>query len=322
MSEIAEMATVWTMPAEDSLSGWQALTWSVGPDHELAVLLVHRRHLRHTPNFAGWIGWLVQPPFDGVLVISKAGQEIERRPVNDIRITAHQLGLLPGSRFVIVGYRPGQPNPRVENVPWEPNATVYSAAGEPESAFFIGDDIETMVTDRRGRLWTIYGDQRLWVNHPESASGLAGWTMEGTVGWTPQQRLPAMPLHGCTATTDGDQVWLIWSAATGDRGAYVSRITPATGAVSSWPYPVGVRRTTRVRAPDGFAVRGNRAVFTMRHHNEPTIELIRAEWNDRAWIVTDQRTVAVPGPVVLRCGQGRDGCLWLRAGDTWLQFSA
>jgi hypothetical protein len=32
--------------------------------------------------------------------------------------------------------------------------------------------------------------------------------------------------------------------------------------------------------------------------------------------------VRVPGRVVMKCGQGRDGTLWLRAGHTWVRIDA
>jgi hypothetical protein len=75
-----------------------------------------------------------------------------------------------------------------------------------------------------------------------------------------------------------------------------------------------------VRQPDGLAVRGDRAVLTSRHHNEPSTEVVLAQLVGESWTVTDQRKMQVPGRVVLRCGQGRDGTLWLRAGDSWLRI--
>ncbi|GAA2568031.1 MULTISPECIES: hypothetical protein [Streptomyces] len=97
-------------------------------------------------------------------------------------------------------------------------------------------------------------------------------------------------------------------------GTFLTRIIPSTGEVTSYPSPV--------RAPDGFAVRGRRAVLTRRDHNRRSVELTRAEFDGTTWTVTDRRALDVPGRVVLRCGQGRDGTLWLRAGDTWLRIEA
>ncbi|WP_369226721.1 hypothetical protein AB5J52_39445 [Streptomyces sp. R39] len=196
---------------------------------------------------------------------------------------------------------------------WEPNAVVYSASGTPEGEFCVGDDIPALVTDRHGGIWTAYGDEGIYGGHPESAAGLAGWDTEGRATWHPRGRLPDHPLEGCTAATEDDRVWLVWYS--GSRsGTHLTRIIPSTGEVTSHRSPV--------RGPDGFAVRGDRAVLTRRHHNERTVELTRAEFDGTAWTVADRRTLDLPGRVVLRCGQGRDGTLWLRTGDTWVCVEA
>ncbi|MHB9857152.1 hypothetical protein [Streptomyces sp. YIM S03343] len=108
-------------------------------------------------------------------------------------------------------------------------------------------------------------------------------------------------------------MWLVWYSGTGS-GTFLTRITPSTGEVTSLRSPV--------QDPDGFAVRGDRAVLTRRHHNKRTVDLTRAELDGTTWTVTERRTLDVPGRVVMRCGQGRDGTLWLRTGDTWLHAEA
>ena len=54
--------------------------------------------------------------------------------------------------------------------------------------------------------------------------------------------------------------------------------------------------------------------------SDPTAFVTRAELDGTTWTVTDQRVLDVPRRVVLRCGQGRDGTLWLRTRDTWLRI--
>ncbi|MGW0391580.1 hypothetical protein ACWDYJ_11910 [Streptomyces sp. NPDC003042] len=94
----------------------------------------------------------------------------------------------------------------------------------------------------------------------------------------------------------------------------MSRVDPATGEVTSYRSPV--------KDTDGIAVRGNRMVLSHRYHDRSTIVLSRAELIDDSWVLTGQEETPVPGRVVLRCGQGRDGVLWLRAGDTWVRVEA
>lgn len=50
--------------------------------------------------------------------------------------------------------------------------------------------------------------------------------------------------------------------------------------------------------------------------------MFRAEPDGAGWSVTGRARIEVPGRVVLRCGQGRDGFLWLRTGDTWVRLEA
>ncbi|MFB6989427.1 hypothetical protein [Streptomyces sp. NPDC056304] len=249
-------------------------------------------------------------PFTGELVIAD-GQEERRTPVKDVRVRPSHLALLPGSRFLLAGGRTFRAD---AGDAWMPNAAMFSASGAPEAEFCIGDDIPVLVTDREGGIWTAYGDEGIYGGHPESAGGLAGWTQEGHVRWLPQGRLPDAPLEGCTAATDGDRVWLVWYSGSCRGGTYLTRITPSTGEVTSFPSPVP--------NPDGFAVRDKYAVFTARNHNRRDTELTHAELDGDSWTVTSRRKLRVPGRVVLRCGQGRDGFLWLRTGDTWLRIEA
>lgn len=301
---------VWRLPDADVLRGRQALWWSAGPAGELAVLLVHRRHLAHTSCIKGWIGWRPEVPFTGELVTITGGKE-RRTLVKDIRIWPSHLALLPDSRFLLVSGRVFRDEPEG---PWPPSAVVFSPSGTPEAEFCVGDDIPALVTDVHGGIWTAYGDEGIYGGHPESAAGLAGWSPRGEAAWAPGGRLPDHPRGGRTAATENERVWLVWFSGGRRGGTFLTRITPSTGQVLSFPSPV--------RAPDGFAVRGNRAVFTRRDHDERTVELIRAELDGATWAVTSRCQLRVPGRVVMRCGQGRDGSLWLRTGDTWLRIEA
>ncbi|WP_435220887.1 hypothetical protein [Streptomyces sp. Tue6028] len=304
----AAIHEVWRLPTADALRGLRALWWSVGPAGELAVLLVHRRHLDHTRRVKGWIGWKPQVPFPGELV-TVTGQEERRILVKDIRIRPGHLALLPDARFLLVGSRTFRK--RTEDH-WAPNAVVFSPSGTPEAEFCVGDDIPALVTDVAGGIWTAYGDEGIYGGHPESGAGLAGWNSQGRASWAPEGRLPDHPLEGCTAATEGEQVWLVWYSGSSEGGTFLTRITPSTGDVVSCPSPVP--------GPDGFAVRGNRAVLTRRDHNKRSVELVRAELDGTTWAVTSRRRLRVPGRVVKHCGQGRDGSLWLRAGNTWLRI--
>ncbi|MEV7283049.1 hypothetical protein AB0O01_00530 [Streptomyces sp. NPDC093252] len=306
-----DVQTVWKPSAADLWAGRRPLWWTVGPKGEPAVLLVHRRHLRRSRYVKGWVGRSPQVPFDAVLVVRQADGALQRRPVKDIPVRPSHIGLLPEARLLVAGGRAG----KEESGAWSPNAVVFSLeSGDREAVFGIGDDIPALVTDRGGSIWTAYGDEDIYGGHPESAAGLACWSADGRATWAPEGRLPAVPLEGCTAATEGDRVWLVWCSGSRRGGTFLTRITPSTGEVASWPSPV--------RVPDGFAVHGRRAVLTKRDHNQRSTEVVRAELTGDTWNVTERRRIRVPGRVVTRCGQGRDGLLWLRAGGTWLRIGA
>ncbi|WP_328675372.1 hypothetical protein [Streptomyces sp. NBC_00343] len=311
MSAAVEIERVWAPSVIDLWAGRRPLWWTVGPAGELAVLLVHRKYLHRIHYIKGWVGWGPKLPFDGVLVIRRADGSVQHRPIKDVQVWPGHIALLPDSRLLVAGGR----TRKEDTGSWKPNAAVFSlTSGEQQDSFCIGDDIPALVTDRNGSIWTAHGDEGIYGGHPESGAGLAGWSGAGEAVWAPEGRLPDVPLQGCTAATEGDRVWLIWYSGTRRGGTFLTRITPSTGEVTSWPSPVP--------QPDGFAVSGNRAVLTKRDHNEPTTEVVRAELRGDTWSVTERHTTQVPGRVVLRCGQGRDGSLWLRAGDTWLRIEA
>ncbi|MFH9116293.1 hypothetical protein [Streptomyces globisporus] len=250
------MHRVWRLPTADAVRGRRALWWSVGPAGELAVLLVSLKYLTRGRYPRGWVGRGLRTPFTGELV-TITDREEKRIPVKDIRIRPSHLALLPDSRFLLVNSRTSRVG---DGELWRPNAVVFSASGSPEAELCVGDDIAALVTDADGGIWTAYGDEGIYGEHPESAAGLAGWSARGDATWAPDGRLPDHPLQGCTAATEDDRVWLVWYPGSSRGGTYLTQITPATGAVTSYRSPL--------QQPDGFAFRGNRAVFTRRDHNK------------------------------------------------------
>ncbi|MFJ1757179.1 hypothetical protein [Kitasatospora sp. NPDC088134] len=303
---VGELPVVWSLSPEDARAGRRALWWSVGPGGELAVLLVRERDLSRSPHVKGWVGWSVAAPCDGVLVVFSDGTE-RRVPATGIPEWTGHLALLPGSRFLLASGR----TRRDREGNWERNAVVYSSGGHAVSSFCIGDDIDYLLADRDGGIWTAYGDEGIYGDHPETVPGLARWDACGVHTWSPGGRLPVWPLGGSAGATEGAAAWLAWYS---HQGAFLSRVDPATGDVTSYRNPL--------KGTDGIAVRGTRAVLTRRFHHRPAVELSRAELVDDTWEITAREKLRLPGPVVLRCAQGRDGVLWLRAGDSWLQAEA
>ncbi|GIG63377.1 hypothetical protein Lfu02_77490 [Longispora fulva] len=310
MTAAVAVQKVWQPPTADLAAGRCPLWWTVSSSGALAVLLVDRRYLTQSPYIKGWIGSVPTAPFGGVLVIRHPDESVERRIIRELPMHTSYIALLPDTRLLIAESRAR----RGPTGTWTPNASILSPEGERQAAFCIGDDIDVLLTDHGGAIWIAYGDEGIYGGHPQSAAGLAGWNEHGQVLWTPNGRLPAWPLAGHAGATENNQVWLAWYSSASKDDTFLTRVTPLTGEVTSWRSPVP--------SPDGLAIRGNRAVLTRRHHNMPSTELFRAELIDDSWIVTERHTVAVPGRVVMRCGQGREGFLWLRTGDVWLRIEA
>ncbi|GAB7029083.1 hypothetical protein JCM4914_05440 [Streptomyces platensis subsp. malvinus] len=90
----AAIHNVWRLPATEAVRGWRALWWSVGPAGELAVLLVHRRHLVCSRYVKGWVGWGPEAPFSGELV-TVTGEGQRRTPLENLPLRPRHLALLP-----------------------------------------------------------------------------------------------------------------------------------------------------------------------------------------------------------------------------------
>lgn len=194
-----DLPVVWSLPPEDARAGRRALWWTVGPSGELAVMLVHQRNLHRSPYVRGWVGWRVVAPCDGVLVVISDGVE-HRTRVTGITASTGHLALLSWSRFLLASSR----TCRDGNREWENNAMVYSRGGYPMDHLCIGDDIDYVLTDRHGGIWTSYGDEGIHGSHPASSEGLARWDTDGARTWGPlgRRRLPVLPLGGIAGATE------------------------------------------------------------------------------------------------------------------------
>lgn len=260
------------------------------------------------PEVRGWVGWRVVAPCDGVLVVISDGAE-HRTRVTGITASTNHLALLSWSRFLLVSSRTRQD----ETGAWESNAVVYSPGGYPMSHICIGVDIDCVITDRDGGLWTSHGDEGVHGSHPASSEGVARWDTDGTWTWAPlgRGRLPVLPLCGIAGTTEEDVAWLGWYS---HEGSFLSRVDPATGPITSYRHPS--------RDTDGIAVRGTRMLLSHRFRGRPGVELNHAELVDDVWVITAREQLQLPEPVTMRCVQGRDGVLWIRGGDTWIRIEA
>ncbi|MEV4514746.1 hypothetical protein AB0K00_38035 [Dactylosporangium sp. NPDC049525] len=105
------------------LEQWgRPMWWTIGPAQELAVLVVAHRHLTRPSTIAGWLGWMPEVPFDGVLVVRRPDGSVHHRTIPSIPIRPSHIALQPGDRLLIANGRArmdGQGS-------WESNAVVYA----------------------------------------------------------------------------------------------------------------------------------------------------------------------------------------------------
>ncbi|MGA5816879.1 hypothetical protein ACPC54_03285 [Kitasatospora sp. NPDC094028] len=287
-------AEVWRLPEEDRRAGRRAPAWTVGPDGELAVLLVPERYAAPAGSWPS-----VKPPFDGEVVV--LGRHGERRvPLAGVGVSPDHLALLPGRRVLLAELRADQ-----EGEDWLPNGVVFGPDGTPAAELALGDDMPVLVTDRAGRIWMAYGDEGIYGDHPMATAGLRAADTAGRAVWSPSD-LPAHPLEGLAGATEGGCAWLAWYP--GSSASYLTRVDPADGSSTTTRSPV--------RLPLGFAVRGREGVFLTRG-GELTWQLLVG----KTWKQTAKRQVGLSGELDQRRAHGRDGVLWFRCADAWYRVS-
>lgn len=92
---------VWKPSAADMRLWGRPLWWTVGPSGDLAVMFVSQRHLRQLSYIAGWLAWVPEAPFDGVLVIRHGGGPVHQRTIKDIPLAPSHIALLSDGRILI-----------------------------------------------------------------------------------------------------------------------------------------------------------------------------------------------------------------------------
>ncbi|MFE3501687.1 hypothetical protein [Kitasatospora sp. NPDC059160] len=286
---------VWRLPEEERRAGRRAVTWTVGPDGDLAVLLVPEEYAAPAGSWPA-----VRLPYDGEVLVAPGTAGERRVPLTGVAVPPDHLALLPGGRVLLAAVRADR-----DGEEWLPNGSVYGPDGTPGAELVLGDDTGVLVTDRDGRIWMAYGDEGIYGDHPTATAGLLAADARGRVVWSPTG-LPADPLEGLAGATEGRCAWLAWYPSS--SGSHLTRIDPADGSSGTVPCPA--------RQPVGFAVRGREGVF-LTGGGELTWQLLVG----KAWKQTARRKPDLPGELDRQRAYGRDGVLWFRRGDGWYRVS-
>ncbi|MEV7774393.1 hypothetical protein [Kitasatospora sp. NPDC086791] len=290
---------VWRLPEEEWRAGRRALTWTVGPDGQLAVLVVPERYVAPTGSWP-----YAELPFDGEVVVH--GRQGEWRvPLTGVGVSPDLLGLLPGGRVLLAGRRAEESADG-----WERNGLVLGPDGWPARELQLGDDIQALTTDRDGRIWLAFGDEGNYGENPLGRCGLLGLDAAGRIVWRPDlNALGDSPPEGLAAATEGRRAWLAWY---GDSGR-LTGIDPGGARGDGRGDGRAVAMRLPARQPMGFAIAGDRAVFLERGG-----ELVRCERESRkGWREVRRERVDGLGDLDRERAYGRDGVLWFRSGDGW-----
>lgn len=258
------------------------------------------------------------PRIDATALICD-GPEIHEIPINDLDLRANLIDTL-GDGVVLAAARCeragipyeryGEPIPEHE-LHLTANIRVIDGSGRTRAAFYAGDGIEQLMTDRQGNIWASYFDEsNYWTPNPDGTRsyqfsiGLVRWDYDGRSPWMVAYDTPGVDWACCYALNVG------------------------RGLVHACPYtnfPLveldenGVRAITAnpVTSCTGLAVSGSELAFLDQRREGGGFrwEIRRARREGEAVIETDREHLMLSGgrqPKAWARGKiGRDGALWL-----------
>jgi hypothetical protein len=274
--------------------------------------------------------WRHPPPRYGAIAVICSGSDVHEIQLNDLDLWFTEIDTL-GDGVVLAANRchpTGVSDRRhLKPVPEDEihlteNIRVFDSHGRTRAAFYGGDGIEQLMTDRRGRIWTSYCDQSsYWSPNPDGTRsygfmvGLARWHSSGGEPWMARHEAQEVSWLDCYAMNVGrDRVHACpypdFSVVEVGIG-HVQTITPNT--------------VTRCR---GLAVSGSEfAVLDQRRTDDGTQwQIRRARREEDVVVETGRENLVLPdgrrSSGWTRGRVGRDGTLWLCADDerSWYRY--
>jgi hypothetical protein len=298
--------------------GFSVVSCSVGCDGSALRLLVpndlanlaHGREQR--AGFASFPLTRSEREYDAVLEVtnSYASYEIEFR---DLVNTFPFVQLLPADKPLIVSPRCA----RHKDGTHELNAKVYDAKGKLEREFLLGDGIQHLQVDRRGRIWVGYFDEGVYGNFgwggsgaaaPVGAAGLLCFTEQGEQVWEYK------PVSGTDSISDlyalnvfGDEAWASYYT-----GFPVIRVG-SDWKVEAW--------TTKVPGARALAV-GHGKILLLGGYDDQTASRCLHLADKQATIEYSlSLSLTEGGNLADATVIGRGHILHIFAGEVWYQFS-
>ncbi|MGW7065385.1 hypothetical protein ACWGII_04535 [Streptomyces sp. NPDC054855] len=172
----------------------------------------HERHIAHsTVDAFGQAHWLLTPrapgpgrgamkPYDAVVVTVDTDGRDHATELSALRARFPQVDALPDGGFVVADARSRRSEQHVQ---------IFDALGRESWAFRVGDGIETLLSDRAGRLWVGYFDEGVFGDDELSHPGLRCWSAEGEPVWAYEAAEGASQIYDCYALNVAeDSVWV------------------------------------------------------------------------------------------------------------------
>jgi hypothetical protein len=188
MGVLPSFATILTLPPPPS--GWYDYGYSISHDGALSVVRVNR-------DFAGlgprerYLAWA-----ETRLRLSSLREGVEIDAVETAASTWPQVDRLPSGGWVVVAAR-AHPGVR--------NARIVDENGLDETAFEVGDHINSLIATTGGTIWIGYGDESAF-GPPPAGHGIASFTSGGVCDWLFDS--DDYWIHDCYALScHGEDVW-------------------------------------------------------------------------------------------------------------------
>ncbi|MEV0524125.1 hypothetical protein AB0I66_11955 [Streptomyces sp. NPDC050439] len=172
----------------------------------------HDRHIAHsTVDAFGQAHWLLtarQPgpgrgamkPYDAVVVTVDTDGRDHASELSAVRARFPQVDALPDGGFVVADARSRRSEQHVQ---------IFDALGRESWAFRVGDGIESLLTDRAGRLWVGYFDEGVFGDDELSHPGLRCWSAQGEPLWVYEASKGTSEIYDCYALNVTDEaVWV------------------------------------------------------------------------------------------------------------------
>ena len=185
--------------------GEVALAVTVSAQGQFGVLTTSkpelaRGHIRIAPH--GNLMPFYEPQSCPAALLRFAAGQWHRTELSHLPVSSPRIALLPDGELLVASVR----IPWSDRGPQRRNAHVFGPDGAHRRAFALGDDIQQIVVDDEGAIWTTHEEEG-WPD----AFGIVRWDVQGNRSWDSNTACSdsALNPHGGVAWAYRWQGWLI-----------------------------------------------------------------------------------------------------------------